>query len=120
MSLITGRLDFDGTPQFLAGPLRLPLPARLQAFRPKLDSPDVVLGVREEAVKLKAVDHTVAGHVKSHEWVGRKQQLVVQVGANQIRMRGEADMHVHIGDPIGLAISLEDATLFSSLTGEAL
>jgi multiple sugar transport system ATP-binding protein len=119
MSLLKGRVEFDGPPRFVAGALQSPLTPRLQAFRSALDSPDVVLGLREQAVRLGTGDGAVPGHVKSHEMVGRQQQVVVQVGDNLIRLRVDGTSRVHVGDPISLAVDFGDAKLFSATTGLA-
>jgi multiple sugar transport system ATP-binding protein len=119
MSLLAGRVEFDAGPRFIAGPLELPLPAHLQALGSTLESRDVVVGIRSEAVRPSIADGAIAGHVKSHGWVGRQQQIVVELGPNQVRFRTDATTRIHVGDPIGLEVNLDDAKMFSGTTGRA-
>ena len=119
MSLLSGRVDLDARLRFVSGSIELPLPAHLQAVGNELESRDVVVGICSEAVRPSSASDAILGHVKSHEWVGRQQQIVVELGQNQIRFRTDATTRVHVGDPIGLEVSLDAAKMFSGTTGQA-
>ena len=117
MSLLSGRMGFENTPRFEFGNFSLPLPPHLVALRPKLDSQNVILGIRSEAVRIGSAEKGLKAVVKSHEWVGRQQQIVVQVNENSIRFRTDETSPFHIGDAMALDIDLADALAFSTATG---
>ena len=119
MSLLSGRAVFEHSPRFEFGNCSLPLSANVVALRPRLDAPNIILGIRSEAVRISTSSNALNATVKSHEWVSRQQQIVVQLAENSIRFRTDKTTPFHIGDVIPLEIELADAMAFSAATGQS-
>ena len=119
MSLLSGRAVFEKSPRFEFGNVSLTLPPRIVALRSNLDSPNITLGIRSEAVRIARSEKGLKATVRSHEWVGRQQQIVVHIGENSIRFRTDETAPFHIGDTMALDIDLGDAMAFSASTGQS-
>jgi multiple sugar transport system ATP-binding protein len=120
MSLISGRAAFDGAPRFEFGGCSVPLPPHLIALPLTLTSSEIILGIRSEAVTLGSSEAAVRGPVKSHEWVGRQQQIVVQLAGGFVRFRTNETTPFHFGDVIPLNLDLSQALAFAGSSGLAL
>jgi ABC-type sugar transport system ATPase subunit len=119
MSLLSGRVVFDGKPRFEFSGKSLPLPLHLVQLRSLLKSQDITLGVRSEAVKPQETERSIAGKIKSHEWVGRQQQISAELGGNLVRFRIQEAKPFHIGADIQLCIDLTSALAFDTASGIA-
>ena len=65
MSLLPGRLAFDGVPRFENNGLNLPLPPHIVALREKLEDDSITMGIRADGVKVAPSDPSINATVKS-------------------------------------------------------
>jgi multiple sugar transport system ATP-binding protein len=121
MSLIAANLAAAmGEPVLRIGDALLPLPPALQAQARAATASSVLLGVRPPAVTFEAAPGRIAATVYAHEMVGREQQVMLSVGPDLVRWRGAQPRALKVGEPVGLALALDNALLFDSASGQAL
>jgi multiple sugar transport system ATP-binding protein len=114
MSLVPAHLESaGGAAHIRIGDSDLILPETLMEMARRAKSRDVLIGLRPQYVRTTAVgEGDLNADIYSHEMVGRGQQVILSVGASQLRCRENATQKVTAGIAVGVKLSLEKALLF--------
>ncbi len=96
------------------------LDAELSFFlKKKLNSYEVLLGVRPEDISLGLSDEGIKGKVMISETLGAEQVLTVDVGGNMVKVKAPADKRFSIDEQVTLVFNWEKIHLFDAKTRKA-
>lgn len=121
MNFIRGRVAVAND-QFVFqwGDVRYPLPPRVGAYLRQANvEPEIIFGVRPEAVQLKG-EGGLEATVYVEEPLGADVFLTVEIGGQMLRIRTDPDFHAEIGDRVRIDFNPDRIHLFEIESGQAL
>ncbi|SDR56266.1 carbohydrate ABC transporter ATP-binding protein, CUT1 family [Rhizobiales bacterium GAS191] len=113
-------LSFRGSVQKGAGKIRFAdSEIVVPTLRESIGDSELVLGVRPEQVQF-ADEGALRGVVFGVEYLGTTQIVTVTTSQGMLRARVAADVHLRIGEHLGLAFRPEKLSLFDKASGRAI